>query len=66
MTSPQACRSPHRNLFSNGKDEFAKGAPTESSNIHSFTLATLCALIPILAPALPSNNKLFQQFMKVY
>ena len=65
------CRSPRRNPPPGGKDELARsppGAPTKGSNTLTFSSSASRAQTPASAqaPAPPSNEGLFQQFMKAY
>ena len=69
--------SPCRNLFplDSMEDELARDpSSVRSSHSSSTSLALSCnptlgpvlILAPVPAPALPSSNKLFKQFMKAY
>ena len=69
MAGPCTYRISRCNSPLNNEDKIAEGSPeasTKSNNIHTPTPAALHihTLIPASAP--PSNNELFQQFMKAY
>lgn len=64
-----AYRSLRRDPFPGGKDTLTKsllGAFTKGNNTHTFIPAALHAFLLVPAHATPSNNKLFQQFIKAY
>ena len=73
MAGPCACRSPHWNPLSAGKDKLAgaaQRAPINGSKISTHTPAisfvpnTTVAIAPIAS--LSSDNELFKQFIKAY
>ena len=71
MVRPRTCRSPRRNLPPGGEDELVEDsskASIEGNNTPTLFLPVSQAqtLTSAQAPALPSNKKLFQQFMKAY
>ena len=73
MTGPRTRCSPRRNSPTGGKDELVggpPGAPTKDSNtptpFPTISRAQTPASTPAPTPALPSNKRLFQQFMKAY
>ena len=71
MAGPRTCRNPRHNLPLGGKDELEGGppeAPTKGSNTPTPSPPASRAQTPASAqaPAPPSNEGLFQQFMKAY
>ena len=71
MAGPRTRRSPRRNPPPGGEDELARGLPgayTEGSNTPTPSPPVSRAPTPASAqaPAPPSNEGLFQQFMKAY
>ena len=71
MAGPRSRRSPRRNPPPGGEDELTggpPGAPTEGSNTPTPSPPASRAQTPASAqaPAPPSNEGLFQQFMKAY
>ena len=71
MASPHTCRSSCRNPPSGSKNELARGpaeAPTKGNNTPTPSPLVSQAQTPASAqaPAPPSNEGLFQQFMKAY
>ena len=72
MVGPRTCHSFRRNPLLSEEDELVggpPGAPTKDSNIPTLFPAifrTQTPVVPISAPALSSNNGLFQQFIKAY
>ena len=71
MASPRTCRNLCHNSPPGGEDELAgdlPGAPTKGSNTLTPSPPASRAQIPASAeaPAPPSNEELFQQFMKAY
>ena len=71
MAGPRICRSPRRNPPIGGEDELA-GGPSEASIEGSNTptpfppVSRAQSPASAQAPAPPSNEGLFQQFMKTY
>ena len=70
MARTCACRSPCRNPPPANEDEFAGAAPIEGSgtSISTPVMSRVSTPAPAIAPApaLSSDNKLFNQFMKAY
>ena len=71
MAGPRTRHSPRRNPFPGSEDELAGGPPgalTKGSNTPTPSPPASRAQTPASAqaPALPSNEGLFQQFIKAY
>lgn len=66
IADPQSCCSFCHNPFSDGKDKITERALIKSNDTHIPISTALHTFTPLLAPAPPSNNGLFQQYMKIY